>query len=273
MRRLALGIAFLLACSTDTFVGPDGGSADAAPPDDAGHADASGEAGVADACAGFVCTAGLCASFDQSLELPFADNSTGGGATAITTDHAVSCPAALEADLPQTGASFARAAASAMAPASTGTTAHVVVDAYVWLPANANGAFAAMAIRSGASDQVQITHDTSNSWHLHVGASDRDAPITPVEGAWNHMILDVTFSSDTGVGQASLTYDGGQPAVIDDRTMTSSVAGTVSVELGLAGTAVGQAMKAFRGTPAGLFAGDRRASPKRTFRPAPAARP
>lgn len=226
-------------------MGPDGGS-DGGATDDAGHADASGEGGVADACAGFTCGSGAtCASFDQNVELPFVDNSTGGGSTAVTTDHPVSCPGALEADLPETGAAFARGTASLALPAGAGTTAHVVLDAYVWLPSNANGAFAAMMLHSGASDMVQVTHDTSGNWHLHVSASDQDVPITPNAGAWNHMILDVTFSVDTGTGQATLTYDGGKPATISDRTMQSSVVGALSVELGLGGTGVAQAMKAY----------------------------
>jgi hypothetical protein len=237
-----LAVAALAACSNDIFGSPDA-SDDASPADGAVDGGGGPEACTSGlACSG---TQAACVTFDPN-EGPFTDQSLSPGSTSISTDEYVTCPSSLLSDLPTTGASVGKAIVSHDFT-ETGQSANITVDLSVWLPANANGAFSALAVRIGDMDVVQLA-SSAGSWFLRVLASGESRSIQPVLGAWNHMVLQVVFSNDTNIGEASLTYDadgGARPtAIIKDRTTSSIAITTITADLGLQGTTTA-AMKAY----------------------------
>lgn len=244
MRYLALLAVALVACSADSFVSGDGGGADAAV-DAPGTGD--GGSGGGDACVAVPMSCpqnSECANFDQGSGNygPFKDASQQ-GQIQITTSQYHSCPSSLEADLPASGATPARAAANFDSNGLSVLNPHATLDAWVMLPTSVSGTFSALTLYAGDS-RVQVTSSNGN-WLLHVDASNQDQGIKPWTGHWNHMRLDVIFSSDGGTGMATLSYDGDNgvpaaPAIINDKTWAGSSTNLVAdlgADVGLAGFA------------------------------------
>src|SRR5438309_2110909 len=97
MKSLVL-LAFALGgCSTDTFVGGDGATGDAA------QGDAQGDGGNTCTTTAVACPKTAdCNSFDNGQVLaPFGDLSLNGGTISFESDTSVTCPQAIVASIPQ----------------------------------------------------------------------------------------------------------------------------------------------------------------------------
>ena len=242
MRYLAWLAVALAACSADTFVAGDGGGGgdagvDSAPPLEGGSADACSPSPPL--CAQTM----TCVNFDQGSISPFQDKSQAPGAIHLIQDQFRSCPTSLESDLPFTGATPGRGVANFDMPGLSLSNPEVVLDLWVMLPTQPDGAFSAFALYAG--DSSVGLHYANGKWLLHVDASNQDQGITPGTGQWNHMRLDVVFSTDTGIGKATLNYDDvngnpGPPANVADRTWGGSPTnqvGELGATLGIEGLA------------------------------------
>lgn len=205
-RALALSLCAVFGCSLATDLGDLAG--------DASHVgDAGGEAGDGGGvCAPFACPANAeCATFDTGLEQPFHDVSQGSGSTHVTPTEFVSCPDALESDIDPSTSGIPSGTATDSISVSSLSSAEVVLDLDVWLPAQPSGPISAFALRAGASS-VSVEYALS-TWALAVQASNKSTAIAPRVGAWNHMTLTVTFANGAA-GSAKLDYldSGGQLA-------------------------------------------------------------
>jgi hypothetical protein len=237
MRQLVFLMVVLAACTADTFTGPDAG--------DAGGAE-SGPDGAACTPTPMACVPnGRCATFDDGTLGPFAPLTTAEGSVAPGPDEFVTCPNSLVATLGVVSSSggAARAAADTTVQLTNNpSVVHVTLEADVWLPDSPAGPAVFLSVGAAGSAQSTVFVQYAGSpgqWTLGVQASGQSESISPRTGTWNHMTLDVIFSNDTGIGQASLSYvskggDALTTPAIQDRTVDSGGAiPTVGADLGI----------------------------------------
>jgi hypothetical protein len=212
-----LVLVALAACSTDTFVGPDGSVGDSGPDDVR-----SNEGGSVDASpcnpTPLTCTPNqVCNTFDQSQPTlaPFGDASQNGGAVTFTSDQFMTCPHAVAAMAPQTTGQ-ARGAFGASAAITGVAVTHARVELDVLLPKNVTGstAFVFLYANSDTSHGVGLVNQGGN-WFVLDTTSGQNQGIDPRVGAWNHVALDVTFSESSNLGKVELDYidSSGKPQI------------------------------------------------------------
>jgi len=205
MKCLALLLGFTLACSTDTFTGPDGATADG------GSDGLSGDSGGSCETPASCPPNAQCSTFDGTDKsiAPFSNISQNGGNVTFESDVVVTCPQALVA--------FS-AASTATNPSlggigSTGqlnipsAVAHARVELDVILPKNPTGsaAFLFMYPNTDAMHGVGLVW-SGGTWLVHNAVTNDDNTISPRTDAWNHIALDVKFSASGGTGMIELDY-------------------------------------------------------------------
>lgn len=208
MRSFFLFALLMTACSTDTFVGPDGSTGS-----DTGGGDAVTPC-TPSFCANAKAT--TCDDFDTATT-KWVDDPTNSANIIVgsTQDTATSCPNALSVVLP----AMAQPAAGVephgyvLTPLGNPGDVTVVLDAFLPnIPStsgNVDGVtfFALRATLDGTwSVRLERSGDTAWFLRLHQGSSGQNAQVTNIlTGAWNHMTLTVHYKDD-GTGSASLTY-------------------------------------------------------------------
>jgi hypothetical protein len=225
-----------LACSTDTFVAPDSGS-------DSGSTEGGVEAGGPDACAvPQACLPNqICLDFDHSASYsPFVDASKNGGKVEISSDQFVTCPHSMLSTVPiATATTPPSAAVAGVIPIQQLATAHGHLEADVYLPEKTPGAAGYLTIAANAdlNTVVMLGVSQGGDWALYVQATTNAVTIQPRVGAWNHVVLDVTYSSSGGTGKATLQYTDTtgttKTAQISDSTLPGGTNVVTSVAAGV----------------------------------------
>jgi hypothetical protein len=238
---------------TGTPTGSDGGG-----PTEGSVIGDSGLAGEAEAGCGSFCAlhtnALLCADFDQqaAMQPPSGWNVMAStGATVIVSDaQAESCDHSLLSELPVLPSTGGTAAATQQVHV-TGTSPHVVVDLWVYLPAQDSTSFVTyFSQQLGSGSPIGLTHHGDSSWYLDSNppCCVINQPLTtpPLVGAWNHMVLDVVYGTS---GMASLAYEGS-----DMQAHVVTYTGGILIASGAAAATVSLGMVAPGTTEAGFSA-------------------
>ena len=200
----------LTACSTDTFTGADA-DVDGGVTQDAASSDGSrSDAGCTPTP--IVCPANaLCSSFDDSQDNtfnPFANISLNGGSVTYETDKVVSCPRGILASS-SSNATQPRGAIGASAKVTQVASAHARIETDVFLPDNVEGDVVFVALGANADSTTAVSFAwSSGNWVVVDGVTGDVANVQPRVGDWNHVALDVTFSSAaTNLGKIELDYE------------------------------------------------------------------
>ena len=211
MKSLALALA-LTACTADTFTGADGSLEDGG----SGDAIAEGGSGDASGCApgGFTCPAnGSCNAFDDASPTlaPFTNFSTNGGGQSFETDQAVTCPRGLVAMVPQAAAGSPVRGGIGLTNnlLTPSLTAHARVELDILLPKSPTGPSFFVYLYAGSDFSQGIGFEFQNgSWLLknHVTNDEVTLQPPPRTGTWNHVALDVIFSTSGNVARSEVDY-------------------------------------------------------------------
>lgn len=211
MKCLALALV-LTGCTADTFTGPDGS------PGDGGSGDAIVEAGGGDGSSctpgGISCpTNGSCNAFDDGSAVlkPFSDLSQNGGSQSFETEQAVTCPRGVVATVPQSSAGTPVRGAIGMTnllltPVPTG---HARIELDILLPKPPTGPSFFLYLYAGTDFSQGLGFEFQNgNWLLRNHITNDEVTLQPLPrtGAWNHVALDVTFSTSGNVGKSELDY-------------------------------------------------------------------
>ena len=246
-RSLCFLFVFLCACSTDSFTSGDSGAdaggdgaVDAGPPDCG-----TGPTFCQQQPPPSPGTFGGCDDFDESTisNNGWTADTNGTPTAALDVGDYASCPASLLIDVPTqttpTGNQFAHFYLTQSIPSAPLTSGKVVLDFEAKLPklptpdGGATGASdSGIALTDGLevvlvrrsndlSYNVRIERSADGFWFLRMGtgssggvATEVSAPLTPLEGVWNHITLTIQFSSSaTGGAQMTYTTVANQPAL------------------------------------------------------------
>jgi hypothetical protein len=193
---------FLAGCSTDTFIGADGGGDDA-------RAEAS--------CASAFCAntqATSCNDFDETAN-GWTNDSTIGFTMGTTQSTSTSCPSALQIIMPSMPANVGEPHAYAIGALGAPGDVTVVLDALLPnIPITDSGfvdgvAFFALRATTDGGWSVRLERSGDTAWFLrsHQGLTTVNSTSVPnlLTEVWNHMTLIVHYATDSG-GTASLTY-------------------------------------------------------------------
>ncbi len=238
-----------MACSTDTFVGPDGGP-DASSDGGSGGGDSS----VVDAsidvasCAPTWCTTNppaataSCTDFDESTALPsdWTPDVTNGGSVALVSSPADQC-LSLHSHLAQVTGTAGAARVNHVAAIST-SSAHATLALDVYLPkTDAGGTVFYFAIRTNALS-IGLVQRSDGTWWLQssLGTSTLTSELAqqgPVRGAFTRMVLDVIYQPSAVT--ATLSYrraDNNNLDLLNANGSAISLGSSVSFLVGTAAT-------------------------------------
>lgn len=182
-----------------------------------GVASDSALAADADAGCGSFCAlhpdALLCSDFDEQavMQPPSGWNvmASTGATVLVSNAQAESCDHSVLSELPVLGSNGGTAEATQQVHI-TGTSPHVVLDLWVYLPVQDTTSFVTyFSQQLGGGSPIGLAHHGDSTWYLNSNppCCVIDQPLTtpPLVGAWNHMVLDVVYGTS---GMASLAYEG-----------------------------------------------------------------
>jgi hypothetical protein len=179
------------------------------------------DAGCPSFCAKHTPTPGSCNDFDESSSIPsdLTVVANDGGSVTISETEAVSCTNSLSAELPMIGSPSTSAAVAFAEGPFTASSSTITLDLDVYLPDDTMSYVTFFALKLGDGLPLGLQHHGDAFWFLGNSSQAPETSINvglttpPLVGAWNHMTLEVVYS--TTAGSATLTYEG------DDHTTHS----------------------------------------------------